>query len=204
MKWDLRKIAGVLVFIGTAQFAVFGLLVAEAAYFKYSVSANVISDLGVGPTSSIFNISIMIVGATLIVTPILLRFTYLQGKFPRNWVPAIFAVAGAAAIGVGVFPETNRTSHGLFALLAFVFAAVSAIATFKVVRPPVNYLSAVLGAGSLAALGLWATGTYLGLGIGGMERMIVYPVLVWGMTLGGYLMAAPEPVSPASMGSLQP
>lgn len=204
MTWDLRKIAGVLVFIGTAQFAIFGLLVAEAVYPKYSVSQNVISDLGVGPTAWIFNISIMIVGATILATPILLRFTYLQGKFPRNVVPVIFAAAGAAAIGVGVFPKTDPTPHTLFAFLAFVFAALSAIATFKVVRPPVNYLSAVLGAISLVALGLFATETSLGLGIGGMERMIVYPVLVWGMTLGGYLMAAPEPVSPPSLALPQP
>jgi hypothetical membrane protein len=34
-----------------------------------------------------------------------------------------------------------------------------------------------------------ASGHDLGLGVGGMERMVVYPIVIWLIMLGGYLMA---------------
>ena len=37
---------------------------------------------------------------------------------------------------------------------------------------------------------LFVIGPDLGLGVGGMERMVVYPMTVWLIALGGYLMAA--------------
>jgi hypothetical protein len=42
---------------------------------------------------------------------------------------------------------------------------------------------------TLATLGLFESGQYLGLGAGGMERMIAYPALMWGAGFGGYLIA---------------
>jgi len=43
---------------------------------------------------------------------------------------------------------------------------------------------------------LFTSGNYFGLGIGGMERMIVYPMLVWGLAFAGYLLSRfPEAVS---------
>jgi len=46
-----------------------------------------------------------------------------------------------------------------------------------------------LGAMSLVALVLFASGIYLGLGKGGMERMIAYPALLWMVGFGGHLMS---------------
>ncbi|MCX9076244.1 MAG: hypothetical protein OIN88_16610 [Candidatus Methanoperedens sp.] len=43
---------------------------------------------------------------------------------------------------------------------------------------------------TLAALVLYGSDIYLGLGPGGMERMIAYPVLLWGTGFGGYLMSS--------------
>jgi hypothetical protein len=49
----------------------------------------------------------------------------------------------------------------------------------------------------LAALALFAGNTYLGLGAGGMERMIFYPAMIWTLGFGAYLLgeegrSAPE------------
>jgi hypothetical protein len=33
---------------------------------------------------------------------------------------------------------------------------------------------------------------YVGLGVGGMERMIVYPILIWMIGFGGFLSAFSE------------
>ena len=50
------KIAGVLLLVASVQF-ILGLVVAEALYSGYSVADNYISDLGVGPSSIVFNSS---------------------------------------------------------------------------------------------------------------------------------------------------
>jgi len=57
---------------------------------------------------------------------------------------------------------------------------------------PFSSISVILGLMTLGALSLFLGGIYLGLGRGGMERMIAYPVLMWGAGFGGYLMAYPE------------
>jgi len=46
---------------------------------------------------------------------------------------------------------------------------------------------------TLLALVLYASSTYLGLGEGGMERMIAYPALIWIAGFGAYLMGRQEP-----------
>jgi len=47
----------------------------------------------------------------------------------------------------------------------------------------------MLGTMSLVALVLFSSGIYLGLGKGGMERMIAYPALLWMVGFSGHLMS---------------
>jgi len=56
------------------------------------------------------------------------------------------------------------------------------------VKPPLSYISVILGAISLVALVLMVSGNDLGVGIGGMERMIAYPALLWMVGFGGHLI----------------
>jgi len=49
----------------------------------------------------------------------------------------------------------------------------------------------------LLALVLFASGTFLGLGKGGMERMIAYPALLWAIGFGGHLISYSSDTSPA-------
>ncbi len=177
------KVAGLLLFLATLQFSV-GLMIAAARYPGYSIANNYISDLGVGAAAMIFNSSIIALGVLIVVAAFFIHRVF------SNWIlTALLVIAGVGAAGVGVFPEDVPTLHGLFALIAFVFSGIVALATAAFVRSPLRYLSLVMGVISLAALGLFVTGYYLGLGVGGMERMIVLPILGWGMAFGGYLMA---------------
>jgi len=101
----------------------------------------------------------------------------------------VVLLAGAGAVGVGVFTEKAPDGlHSIVSFITFLFAALSAILAFRVLRPPLSYLSVLLGVGSLLALGLYISKNYFDLGNGGMERMIVYPVLAWGIGFGGYLL----------------
>ncbi|MEM0111697.1 MAG: hypothetical protein QXK90_02905, partial [Candidatus Parvarchaeota archaeon] len=67
----------------------------------------------------------------------------------------------------------------------------------KLLTPPVKYIYLWLGITSLAAFILFTIGEVsirffnvslnLAIGLGGMERMIVYPVLIWALSFGGFL-----------------
>ena len=61
LKTSPEKLAGTLIFVGTAQFILFA-TVAEALYPDYSISNNYISDLGVGPSAPLFNSSVLVLG----------------------------------------------------------------------------------------------------------------------------------------------
>src|SRR5439155_25495478 len=89
----------------------------------------------------------------------------------------------------GVFTEKAPYGlHSIVSFITFLFAALSAILAFRVLRPPLSYLSVLLGVGSLLALGLYVSKNDFDLGNGGMERSVVYPGLAWGIGFGGYLL----------------
>jgi hypothetical membrane protein len=69
---------------------------------------------------------------------------------------------------------------------------MSAIASYKLLKLPFSVIAGILGLMSLGELVLFTVNIYLGLGEGGMERMVVYPLLVWEAGFGGYLIGQPE------------
>ena len=181
--------AGVLFFVAAAQF-VFGIAVSEALYSGFSVSANYISDLGIGPSAVVFNSSAFLAGLLLLVGTYFLRH---HSNF--RTVNVLLFLMGVGAMGVGVFTKNFRTAHGGVATMAFFFAGLSAVSSFKVLKKPLSLISAVLGVMTLAAFALFSLGMvtsgsltsdiaydsvfYLGLGPGGIEHMIIYPALMW-------------------------
>lgn len=189
--------AGVAIFVGAVQFSIF-LILAEIYYPGYNVSTNTVSDLGATcptsgaciinePTSMIFNTSIVLLGLLILVGAY-----FLQRAF--RWTPAavMIALAGVGALGVGLFPETTGIWHSVFSLIVFLFAGLTAIVTAGFQKKPMSYFSVALGVATLVALVLYVGDVYLGLGPGGMERMIVYPTLVWSIGFGGHMMAAED------------
>ncbi len=184
MRYDRRSLAGLLFVLGSAQF-LFAMLFAEGMRPAYSISTNAISDLGVDSTALLFNGSIIVLGIL-----ILLAAYFYHPIHGKMWITIPFLLAGIGPIGVGLFPETTGLPHGILALISFFFGGLLAILVSTQVRPPFRYLSWILGLAGLIALALFTSGTYLGIGFGGMERMIAYPVLFWGIAFGGYLMAS--------------
>jgi hypothetical membrane protein len=198
MRLDDRQWAGLLLFIGIGQFAVIGLTVSEAVYSEasptgYSISQNYISDLGVGPAALIFNPSIILVGVLVLATA-----WFIWRAVGDRILLIVVALAGAGAIAVGVFTEAFGVVHEIVSLWTFIFIGLSAILAARIVRPPFRYISVTLGVLSLVALGLFIAKAYLGLGPGGMERMILWPILVWGTAFGGYLFGSSTPASASS------
>src|SRR5947208_16174799 len=197
VRLDDRQWAGLLLFIGVGQFAVIGLTVSEAVYSEaspsgYSISQNYISDLGVGPAALIFNPSIILVGVLVLATA-----WFLWRAVGDRILSIVVALAGAGAIAVGVFTEAFGVVHELVSLWTFIFIGLSAILAARIVRPPFRYLSLVLGVLSLVALALFIVNAALGLGPGGVERLVVWPILVWATAFGGTL-SGPSSRAPAA------
>jgi len=194
MVYSNAKVAGALVLVAVTQF-VLGVIVSEALYPDYSVADNYVSDLGVGPSALIFNSSAFLLGLLLLI-----GVYFLHCAFHFSMLTVMVGLTAVGAMGVGIFTEDFATMHSVFSLITFVFSGLAAIFSvlcsrvhrFPLVKMPFSVISVVLGLMALGALGLFVGGVYLGLGKGGMERMIVYPVLMWGAGFGGYLIAYPE------------
>ncbi|MEM3684322.1 MAG: DUF998 domain-containing protein [Conexivisphaerales archaeon] len=190
-----RKLAGLLLFIGVLQF-LFSLMLAEFLYPGYSVSQNYISDLGATcrticqvyqPSSTIFNSSLVLTGIFVVAAG---YFYWLSGGARSRLLTALLYVAGVSAAGVGLFPETTGILHSIFSIIVFFSMAFAAIASFRVIKQPLSTLSLLLGLMTLVFIFLYVGKVYLGLGAGGAERLIVYPVLFWALSFSGYLMSS--------------
>lgn len=198
MIYSSQRIAGTVLLVGLAQFLLL-LQIAEYLYPNYSTSQNYISDLGatcrvpsgtctiVQPSAFIFNGSIIVLGILVVISAY-----YLQKAFRRKVFSLFMLLAGLGAIGVGVFPETTGIIHLVVSFIAFIFIGLASLMSYRIVTSPLNYVSIILGALTLVDMVLFITGNYLGMGVGGMERMIVYPALVWGLAFAGFLVNRPE------------
>jgi hypothetical membrane protein len=208
MHYPTEKIAGALLFTAATQF-VLCLIIAEALYPGYSISASYISDLGVGPSAIVFNASAFTLGL------LILAATYLQRHNPtQKPLNTLLLLMAIGAMGVGIFTKDFTLTHGAVSSAAFFFAGLSAINSHKILPTNLSYISIVLGAMTLAALALFSAGIitsgsltsttaydsgfYLGLGPGGMERMIVYPALMWLAAFSGHLITKQETAKPAA------
>lgn len=186
MVYSNGKVAGVLFFIAATQF-VLGLIVAEALYPGYSISNNYISDLGVGPSAMVFNVSIFILGLLSLIGTY-----FFQRAFDLKAVTILLTIAAVAAMGVGIFTENSGPMHVFASFFVFLFSGLSAIFSYRLMKHPFSIIVILLGVMSLLALILYIGNFYFGLGVGGMERMIVYPILIWMIGFGSFLIAFPE------------
>ena len=193
------RLAGALMLVAGAVILM-GIITAEALYpAAYTTGGNEISDLGgteppealvLQPSATIFDLAMIASGVLVLGAAV-----GLQAGLGRMPVTLAVAAVGVGALGVGIFPGNTGGIHGLFAMLTFIGGGIAAIVTARVTRPPFRYLSALLGIIALATLGSYIAlgdGSPLaGLGIGGIERWVAYPIVIWVIAFGGYLSAWP-------------
>src|SRR5262249_33267486 len=112
---------------------------------------------------------------------------------------ALLALAGPGPILVGLFPENvNITPHSIGAAAQFISGnlgvVVLGIAIAATRRKPLLAIcSIILGSAGLLATALFVSGHYLGLGIGGMERVAAYTLPVWLITMGYDVISGTSP-----------
>ena len=188
-----RTIAGLLFVILGAAFLTVTMLAASIAP-DYDFGGGAISDLGViDQTAVLFNVLLIATGVLNAAGGYLL-FTLHR----RMWLLVVYLVGAAGAIGAGLLPLDTGAPHSLFALVGFLFFNVEAVATAFVVRGPMKGLSLAAGALGLIFVVIMVIGDggnpaiFGPIGHGGAERMIVYPVMLWLLALGGYLIGRDE------------
>jgi hypothetical membrane protein len=199
--------------VATLQF-IGGMIVTQIGYgSSYSLTQNYISDLGANtcgmydgrnvcsPWHLVFNVSIVLFGLLLLLGIVLIR-TGFPPRGTRTVGLGLLVLAAIGAIGVGLSPETyNITIHTISALLAFAGGGLAlivlGIAMFRDTRwDGFRAYSMLSGLVDLVALVLFATGTYGPLGVGGMERLIVAPVLLWAIVVSVHLVRIPTYAPP--------
>ena len=116
---------------------------------------------------------------------------FVHRAFGRRSVTVPMTVLGIGALGVGIFPGNTGTPHAIFAMVTFVAGGVAAVSAARVTTAPFRLISYLLGTVSLLTLTsyilLGDSSPMAAIGIGGIERWIVYPVILWVIAFGGYL-----------------
>jgi hypothetical membrane protein len=188
-----RTLAGICFFALAAQFMTV-IMLAGAMVPGYDFRGGAISDLGVFPeTALLFNASLILVGVLNLAGGY-----FFYRSHGKRWLLAVFALAGVGAIGAGLFPLDTGGLHGLSALLAFVFFNVQAIGSATRLGGVMRALAVLAGGLGLVFVVLMALGdggntaAFGPIGHGGTERMIVYPVMLWLVAFGGYLLGERE------------
>jgi hypothetical membrane protein len=163
----------------------------------YSTFANSISDLSgteppnsfmVQPDRTLF-IATMAICGLFVLTAVYLLWPVVAR---RRFLVAL-GIFGIGLVGIAVFPGNVAGWHPLFAFTCFLGGGIAAILSRKILRSPVRYFAATLGTIALLAtvFGIEAFanwGPQAEIGVGGMERWIAYPVLLWLVLLGAELM----------------
>jgi hypothetical membrane protein len=167
----------------------------------YTTSHNTISDLGSTwqpgnivrePSATIFNTTMLVAG---------LMIAAGAAAFWRAYRSRSVAIAllllGVGIIGVGIFPGTEIGGHAsttgvhpLVSMLTFTAGGLAAVLAYRVTTSPFRYLSAFLGLVALLSLVLSSPLGNTKLGLGGVERWVAYPVVLWIVAFGGYLLGS--------------
>jgi hypothetical membrane protein len=200
--------------VGAAQFFLAHLIVQSAwKNPSYSWSRNNVSDLGnihcgpwgdnarqvCSPLHNLMNGAIVIEGAMLVVGLIAVSSLW-RGTITSRIARTFLVVAGLAIILVGLVPaDRDENLHVLGALLITFFGNVGLILTGLVARregvKTPRILAISIGVIGALATGLFFSGNYLGLGMGGMERFAVFGMQIWSFITGFYLLVRP-PLNP--------
>ena len=183
-------------FVGATQF-ILAAIIAEALDTKYTFSQPM-NWLGGGSAGYVYNSSLFILGLFVIISAYLVNraFKGVEGTFSNRLFWFSLTMTGIGAAGVGIFSENFGDAHVFAVRMFWVFAAPTAILSYRFQKKPLSYASVALGVISLIAVILFLSEVYiqtpfdfyLGIGRGGMQRMIQYPILLWLLGFGAYLV----------------
>lgn len=124
------------------------------------------------------NISFIALGLAMTLGALQLAGEGRHGRFAFG----LMAVGGLGAVMVGFVPmDTDYTLHIIGADIAFLFGNIALILFGLTLRDPLwlRVLALLAGVVALTGLVLFVTHNQLFLGLGGMERVAAYPMVLW-------------------------
>jgi hypothetical membrane protein len=190
---NLRRAGALLTFAGLAFLLVVTVL--EGLYPGYSVHGDSISDLlAIGTKTSLIGEPLLFVVAISWMA----GAYYLFRNTGRRGLTVLYMLPGTGLLLAVLSPENvNVAIHSVGAIMAFIPGPIAAILSYRMIKSPFRYF--VIPLGVLSLLGVVIEfGAYNSafsqqtLGPGGWERIIVYPLLVWLIGFGSYLLARPS------------
>jgi hypothetical membrane protein len=195
-----HKRAGILFTLGASLFLLLT-TAAESIYPDFSLQNNAISDLAAIGTSTT-----VIEETAILVLSIcwMLGAFYLFRNTGRKRLMVLNLIPGMGFFLAGASPENvNLVIHSV-GTIGFPLGAVAAILSYRTIRSFFRYLSLALGTLSMFSTIIIFVGwrvvcgtcgyqqglSQAVLGLGGWESMIIYPLLIWLIGFGNYLMTA--------------
>lgn len=157
------------------------------------------------PASIIYIISLSLLTTLFFRAALLFRRILPTGKYwkvffvfaaglvalPLSYIP-YYVYAGrqfaAPLSNVPAFLIAGALVHDIFSGLVFFFGGLSAIGSGKLVAKPLDRIFTGMGVLTIVAAVLSGAGIDLGLGFGGIERIVAYPILIWAIAFGAYLL----------------
>lgn len=164
----------------------------ESIYEGYSVHANTISDLfAIGRLTSTIGEPI----AFLISISWILGGYFLYRGARKKFQLVLNVLPGTGLLLAVLSPENvNIVIHSVGAVIAFIISPIVMILAYRQITTRFKYFSAILGVISLG-FAVLEFGAYYSsivqqnLGPGGAERLILYPIIIWLIGYGSYLLA---------------
>ena len=193
-KLDRVHVAGALLLLAGIIFFL-GMNIAMSTYPNFSVSGNWVADLGATgeqPASTFYAATKLSVGVLAIAS------SYLLWPVAKPRRPILFL--GIAGIAIFGSIQNIYMVQDLSSLVAFLFGALAAIDSYRIVRRPLGYFFVALGAIALIAIfiivsvnaGIAAPSLWMSLGKGGWEWMVLYSDFLWVIVFGTTLMTSRE------------
>lgn len=201
------RVVGALCWLFTPAYFAVEVIVAAAWPAPYSFSANAISDLGItrcgeviqfggepiavcSPWHRLMNLGFVLVGALTAAGAVLLRSVWPQRRLTRVAV-AFLVLTGAGGVLIGLAPaDISLPLHALGAGLQLP-GTVAPLLLVPVLWPKERGVAALsLACGLIGTVGsvFYMTGSYLGLGLGGMERLALWPLTGWTGAVGAVVL----------------
>jgi hypothetical membrane protein len=199
---------------GVVQYAAAQVVAAGAWTRPYSLKNNYISDLGntacgmfhvphgtpyyvCSPSHAVMNASFIIFGVLTIAGALLVQRIWPGGRLAR-WALIMWVISGLGKIVVGLVPENTRIGLHLIGALNVPLESMAILLLSLAIRRSSRVLAAIgivaaiagLAGSFLSTAGQYAGSSwYLGLGVGGAERLASYPGTLWMLMMGITAMA---------------
>lgn len=190
---DRYPLVGPIMWMLCIEYFIIQLIVAIDWKYAYSITRNTISDLGntrcgvyggryvCSPLHSLMNASFITLGVFMMLGSILIYHEFKENKWSLIGFGLMF-LAGFGTLLVGSFPENTISGlHITGAFLALCIGNVAIVVLGAVLKLPLSFRIYSIASGliSLLALGLFFNHSYVGIGMGGTERIAGYPQTLW-------------------------